>query len=158
MLRNAILDDLSFMHKLIWDGSKKGHFHQEFYSNPAANAGLVTNLESILNRGKRLDEDLTASAYIFEENGIPISFMIISAIENRNKGSEIWMMATEPAHQKKGVATFFLDNILQHFKDNNKAVEARCKAASDVMCQLLLKKGFEHLETDEIGTRFLIFR
>lgn len=158
MLIQANAEDLDFIHSMVLDGSKKGYFNQEFYLNPAANNGLKKNLESILNNRKRLDEDLIAYAFIFENNGIPVSFMILSAIENQTKGIEIWMMATKKEYQKKGVATSFLDNILGQLKNNrSKAVEARCKAASGVMYHLLIKKGFELIEIDETGTRHLIF-
>ncbi|MFW1853432.1 GNAT family N-acetyltransferase [Acinetobacter guillouiae] len=156
MLRNAGILDLNFIHKLILSGSQKGHFSPEFYINQAANDGLKKNLQSILNDQKRLDVDVKAYALIAENDGKPTSFMIISALEG-SKGNEIWMMGTDPQYQGKGIASYFLDNVLKQFKMGNRAVFARCEPVSEVMFKLLTKKDFKHLETGESGTRILAY-
>jgi GNAT superfamily N-acetyltransferase len=154
MLRNAIPEDLNFIHKLILDGARNGHFNPEFYLNSATNNGLKKNLESILKYQKRLDTNVQAYTLVSEEDGKPTSFMIISALEGA-KGNEIWMMSTEPQHQRKGIASDFLDNILRQFKNGNRSVFVRCEPASEIMYKLLVKSGFEHLETSARGTRIL---
>lgn len=154
MLRNAGIVDLSFIYKLILNGSKKGHFNPEFNLNQLANEGLKKNLESILKNQKRLDIDVKAYALIAENSGKPTSFMIISAVKG-SKGNEIWMMGTAPEYQGNGIASYFLDHVLKEFKMGNRVVHARCETVSDVMFKLLTKKGFKHLETGESGTRLL---
>lgn len=156
MLRNAEIKDLNFIHSLIIDGSKKGHFNTEFYLDPSANNGLKKSLESILTRRHRLDNGAVAYALVSEANSKPTSFMIISAIEG-GKGNEIWMMGTDTEHQKKGIATYLLDSVLKQFKSGNRVVFARCESVSEVMYQLLIKKGFQHQKTSESGTRMLAY-
>jgi len=155
LLRNAGILDLNFIHTLILSGSQKGHFSPEFYLNQAANNGLRKNLQSILNDQKRLDVDLKASAFIAENNGKPIFFMIISATESN--AAEIWMIGTDPQYQGKGIASSSLDKALNKFKTSNNVVFAKCHPASEVMFRLLIKKGFELLKTGESGTRLLAY-
>ncbi|NHC05028.1 GNAT family N-acetyltransferase [Acinetobacter sp. 187] len=155
MLRNGKISDLSFIHRLILNGSKKGNFSPEFYLNQAANDGLRENLQSILDNQKRLDADLKTSTLITEHNGKPVAFVIFS--KTQGNAIEIWMMGTDPQYQGKGIASSLLDKILNNYKNSNGVVLAKCHPASEIMLRLLIRKGFEILKTGESGISLLVY-
>ncbi|XZY03598.1 hypothetical protein ACT4XO_15715 [Acinetobacter baumannii] len=154
MLRNASIKDLDFLFNEILEGSKSGHFNSEFHQNPRATAGLRVNLESILSGNGRVDGPFAYGLVLENNNGKPVSFLLISALEG-NKGNEFWMLSTAKPFRKQGFGNQIIDEVLNAFKARKVGVTARCSPESEIMYQMLIKKGFKHLETGPQGTRFL---
>src|SRR5690606_34375177 len=158
--REASIDDLDFIHTEIVEEAKNGHFSSFFYTQPEANKGLKSNLESIITRQRRLDENAVTYAYIAEYKGNLASFIILTKQHfNDKESTEIWMAATKQQYRNKGIAQNFINIILTELKStklDTAIVYSRCLKNSENMYKLLIKKGFSHEKTDENGTRLLV--
>ena len=155
MHRNANIHDLNFIYDLIMDGAKHGYFNRQYQTTIGASNGLKVELESILKNKKKYDGQ-TAYGVIFEHNGSPAGFVIMSAVEN-NKGNELWMAAVTPRLRGKGIGKKMIQGITQQFSGKNLMLMARCAPESETMFQLLLKSGFEHFDTGKEGYRGMMF-
>lgn len=155
MHRNANLKDLEFMYSQIMDGANHGYFNRKFQELPAAANGLRLELTSILTKGVR-PNGLRAYGIIFENNGVPIGFVLMSAGEG-NKGNELWMAGIDSKHRGKGYGKQMIQGVLEQFKGRNLMLFARCAPESETMYQLLSKNGFRHVATGEEGYRGLMY-
>lgn len=154
MMRNAQINDLTFIMNLIITEAKNGHFNSEILSS-IGKINFQKDLSSILTNKTRLN-GITAYALIWEENGKPVGFIIMSGLEG-NKGNELWMVAVSIEYRNKGFGEKMILEILSNFKNKNLILMARCSRNSEVMYQILLKNGFQHHETSENNTRALLF-
>lgn len=151
MLRDAILDDSEFICDLILSEAKAGHFVKELL-DPVQSTFLSVDTNRIIQENKRSNGE-SARALIWEENRIPIGFMILSSVQE-GQGTELWMMAMSKEHRSMGKGKKFIDEVLSYFP-STQAIGARCFAASDAMCHILTTRNFKLITTDEYGTRIL---
>jgi RimJ/RimL family protein N-acetyltransferase len=155
MCRNANIGDLEFIYNLIIDGSKNKNFVEEYYKNSDAARGLKIELLSILTNKIRVNGNI-AYGIIYEHQGKPIGFVIMSSID-KNKGNEIYMASIEYAFRGKGFGKKMLNEITKQVEGKNLVLLARCNEYSESMYQILLKLGFEHIQTGKEGYRILNF-
>ena len=155
MHRNATVEDYNFIYELIMDGSKVGNFTKEYYEVPEAANGLKVELMSILTTKTR-HKNRIAYAIIYEYKNKPIGFVIISSIDGRD-GNELYMASISPEYRGKGFGKKMIKGITEQFEGKNLAFLARCNLNSEGMYQILLKSGFEHMDTGEEGYRVLSF-
>ncbi|MGI3744888.1 MAG: GNAT family N-acetyltransferase [Janthinobacterium lividum] len=152
--RNAEVRDLEFIYKLILEGAANGHFANAFLT-PQGSKGLKLNLVSILTHKRRLDSDMPAYGVIYHEDGKSVGFIINTSIYD-SKGTEIWMMAIHRSYRGSGCGSALLDEILRHMVGYNGLIMARCHPSSNIMYNMLVKRGFEHKDTGKEGTRILV--
>jgi len=154
-IRPAVTSDLDFIFDLIYQGAIDRHFNPLIAQSPNAKQGFYRNLQAILTERQRLDNNAKAYASIYEVDGASIGFLIISAMEGQS-GNELWMCSVTPTHRKQGYGSKLLDFVLPQFKSNNRALYARCEPESEIMFQMLLKRGFELISDSSSPTRILV--
>lgn len=155
MHRYANINDLEFIYELILEGSSYGYFNRKYKEYKEAANGLMLELMLILTEKKRIN-GLVSYALIYEFYGNPIGFVIMSAVEE-NKGNELWMVAIDKKFRNQGHGKKMILGILEQFKGKNLTLIARCATESEIMYQLLLKNGFDHIATGKEGYRGLAF-
>ena len=155
MHRDANIGDLDFIYELIMDGAKQGFFNRKFQQLPAIAYGLRIEISLILKNGIR-PNGLKANGIIYEYQGQPIGFVLMSAGEN-NEGNELWMVAIHKDFQEKGYGKKMVQGVLDKFKGLNLMLFARCSPESEKMYQLLLKNEFAHIGTSEEGYRGMMY-
>lgn len=154
-IRPAETSDLDFIFDLIYQGAIDGHFNPLIAQSSKAKQGFYRNLQAILTNWQRLDINAKAYASIYEVDGASIGFMIISAMEGQS-GNELWMFSVTPSHRKQGYGSKFLDFVLDQFKSKNTALYARCEPESEIMFQMLRKRGFVLISVSSSPTRILV--
>lgn len=98
-----------------------------------------------------------AYALIWERNGQPIGFVVMSALD-RDHGNELWLAAVSPAHRSKGEGTEMINTILRQFAQQGAGLLARCAPESEAMFHILTSNGFVLDVVLKKGTRQLITR
>ena len=155
MCRNANISDFEFIYNLIIDGSKNKNFIEDYYNNNDAARVLKIELLSILTNKIRVNGNI-AYAIIYEHQGKPIGFVIMSSVYENN-GNELYMASIVPDFRGKGFGKKMINEITKQFEGKNIALIARCNKYSESMYQILLKLGFEHARVGVEGYRILEF-
>ncbi|MFJ1300079.1 GNAT family N-acetyltransferase [Pseudomonadota bacterium AL_CKDN230030165-1A_HGKHYDSX7] len=145
MFRNATPNDFAFFDPLIKAEAAKGHFNSKIL-NPPFSTTWDLELKSVLQANRRLN-GLHAQALIWEEDGNPIGFVILSA-GPENKGNELWMSAIAPNYRGRGNGKAMISALLENFQGKNLILLARCNAPSKTMLHLLTTHDFELMTTD----------
>ena len=149
----ADLSDLPFMHSLFISEVEDGHFTKELLEEEQQEL-VRANMESIIVQGVQRDNGMRAQAIIYEEDEQRVGFVILSELEPNKGGNEMYIMAVDKEFRGKGYGRKILDDIIQRIVPHANLF-VRCKPDSTVMYQMLIKRGFQHFETDEEGTQFL---
>jgi ribosomal protein S18 acetylase RimI-like enzyme len=154
MMRHAVPSDFQFIHNLILDGARAGHFERQLLT-PAATRGLEVELMSVLTSRVRVS-GIKAYALIWESNKNPIGFVIISA-GPENEGNELWLAAISPEYRDRGEGKKMILETLRHFKGKHLMLMARCAPESKAMFHILTSNGFSHVDTGKEGSRGLLY-
>jgi RimJ/RimL family protein N-acetyltransferase len=155
MMRYATLKDYDFICSLILKEAANGHFDRNLLL-PAAARGLELELKSVLSNHRRTNKSY-AYALIWERNGQPIGFVVMSALDG-DQGNELWLAAVSPAHRAKGEGKEMISTILRQFEQQGAGLMARCAPESEAMFHLLTSNGFVLDVVLKKGTRQLMTR
>lgn len=155
MMRYATGEDYDFIFSLILKEAANGHFDRKLLA-PAATRGLEFELRSVLSSHRRAN-GCYAYALIWERNGQPIGFVVMSALD-ADQGNELWLAAVSPCHRGKGEGTEMISTILRQFEQQGAGLLARCAPESEAMFHILTSNGFVLDVVSKQGTRQLITR
>ena len=147
------LSDIDFICELMLDAARHGHFNDEILKESYEQA-LRHDIEYLLAKGRRRDEDLRAQAIIIEDDGNRIGFAIMSEMYEGDGGNELYILAVAPEYRGRGYGAQILDELLDRWLPHAE-VFAQCLPASETMYQMLLKRGFSHVKTTDDGTRLM---
>jgi RimJ/RimL family protein N-acetyltransferase len=147
MLRYASPEDFQFIFMLIRMEAKNGHFVLE----PASVVPFGLELKSVLASRTRQD-GTHAYALIYEEDGEPIGFVIVS-FNSVNNVYELFLSAIWPKHRGKSKGKAMIAELLSQF---NVDLMARCAPESEAMFHILTINGFRHVGTGQKGVRALL--
>lgn len=147
MIRYASPEDFQFVFTLIRMEAKNGHF----ILDPESVAPFGLDLKSVLASRTRLD-GTHAYALIYEENGAPIGFVIVS-FNSLNNIYELLLSAIWPRHRGKDKGKTMIAELLSQL---NVDLMARCAPESVAMFHILTTNGFRHVGTGQKGVRALV--
>lgn len=155
MMRYATLKDSDFICALILKEAANGHFDRNLLL-PAASRGLELELKSVLSDHRRVN-GCDAYALIWEQNGQPIGFVVMSALDG-DEGNELWLAAVSQGHRGKGEGKKMINTVLHQFEEQGAGLMSRCAPESEAMFHILTSNGFMLDVTLQKGTRQLVTR
>lgn len=155
MMRYATLKDYDFICSLVLKEAAKGHFDRNLLL-PGAARGLELELKSVLADHRRAN-GCYAYALIWELNGSPIGFVVMSALDG-DQGNELWLAAVSSAHRGKGEGKEMVQTVLRQFREQGAGLMARCAPESEAMFHILTSNGFVLDTVLKKGTRQLTTR
>ena len=146
--RRANITDLDFIYGCILYGARKGH-----YSFDADSLCLVKSMkkeiQSVVLKGTLADERL-ASASVFFVGLKRIGAMILCEATPGVSSCEIYAMSVTKQFQNKGYGSQMLNGALNRLSSVD--VYARCSPVSEIMSNLLLRRGFRFFSIDNDHT------
>lgn len=144
--RVANITDLNFICSCILYGARKGHYSIDVGNRAVVNC-MNEEVQSVISSQKLLD-DRQAQATVYLVDNIRIALVIISEASPGNSSCyEIYAMSVIKSHQNKGYGAQILDSVLDRFLYLD--ICARCLPASDIMSELLIRRGFEFHSKDK---------
>lgn len=143
--------DQNFICSHILAASRKGHFAID-----PDNREMVTSMKqeifSIINK-KQLLNGLGTFTFVFYNKSTRVGFTIITESPVNDGGFEIHAMLVLPEYQHQGFGSFMLDTVLGRMLSDK--VYARCSPQSEAMINMLHKRGFIEISTNELNYKIM---
>ncbi len=141
---------LELLLPLLLDEARAGHFEPRMLL-PEKTARMQENLRSIITCGRRTDEALGAQLLSWQQDGMPIGWLINSEILPGH-GNELWLLLVCPEWRGRGEGHRMLAAAAATLGARTD-LYARCYPASTAMEALFRRQGFQLIATETSGNK-----
>jgi GNAT superfamily N-acetyltransferase len=144
--------DYQFIYPELLRAARKKHFLFDT-QNPEEREFIKQNLTSVLKQG-HLNNGLRGQPLVFEHQKNRIGFALVSEIRPGLGGHELHLFFVHHKYHRRGYGSAMLDEINHRWHQVD--LYARCLPASNLMFDMLTRRGFVFTHTNSEGARVLL--
>lgn len=150
--RTGNFKDSNFILGCLLEGARHGSFAVDLES-PDCVQSLKSEINMILTR-KLTAQGIPAQTLVYCEDDKPVGFAIVTDLEEGRLALELYAIAVAARYRGKGYGSQILNDLLMCF--DYSSFFARCSPRSATIQQMLERRSFIHIDTNELGYSIMV--
>lgn len=150
--RTGNFKDSNFIMGCLLEGARHGSFAIELES-PDSVQCLKSEINMILTRNLTA-QGIPAQTLVYYEGDKRVGFAIVTDLEEGRLALELYAIAVAARYRGKGYGSQILNDVLLRF--DYSSFFARCSPISATMQQMLERRSFITIDTNELGYSIMV--